>query len=289
MGSRPPGPENTAPFGPQVSRTPGPLGSSDFADPDFWNDDEEQVCRVPGTTPGPLGTYDYADPSICTLPGEPNVCLIDELPQPATPQPKNSGKITFDAEGNDNETSPHFSRVVHWPGNDESGVTLGRGYDMGNRSSAAVEADLVAAGVGSAKAKEFAKGAGKKGQKAKTFVKDNKATLGQITREQQQKLFDIIYPKYVERAKLNYEKWTVDEAGAGLDGKVKWENLDAPIRDILVDFVYQGFTKGPNPMVAGMRNDYDELIKYIENTPAIKQYEAGRKRADYLKTNRPKK
>lgn len=44
---------------------------------------------------------------------------------------------------------------------------------------------------------------------------------------------------------------------------------------------------GPNPMRAGMNNDYDELIRYIEDTPAIKQYERGRNRAGYLSGRRP--
>jgi len=66
-----------------------------------------------------------------------------------------------------------------------------------------------------------------------------------------------------------------------------WNNLDAAIRDVMVDFVYQGFTKGPNPMKAGMNNDYDELIKYINSEPSMKQYEAGRNRVKYLKSRMP--
>ena len=54
-----------------------------------------------------------------------------------------------------------------------------------------------------------------------------------------------------------------------------------------MDFVYQGFTKGPNPMKAGMNNDYDELIKYINSEPSMKQYEAGRNRVKYLKSRKP--
>ncbi|MFP2488055.1 lysozyme family protein [Enterobacter ludwigii] len=41
------------------------------------------------------------------------------------------GQVTFDAEGNDITGNRYFSRRIHWPGNDLSGVTLGRGYDMG--------------------------------------------------------------------------------------------------------------------------------------------------------------
>jgi hypothetical protein len=32
-----------------------------------------------------------------------------------------------------------------------------------------------------------------------------------------------------------------------------------------------------------MKNDFDELIKYIETNDTMKKYEAGRKRAQYLK------
>lgn len=38
-------------------------------------------------------------------------------------------------------------------------------------------------------------------------------------------------------------------------------------------------------MKAGMKDDVDELIRYIESTSAISQYEHGRKRAAYLKKN----
>ncbi|MEE4465459.1 calcium sensor EFh, partial [Azotobacter chroococcum] len=69
-------------------------------------------------------------------------------------------------------------------------------------------------------------------------------------------------------------------------GRIRWPDLKLVIREILVDFVYQGFTKGPNPMRAGMNNNIDELIRYIENTPAIKQYEDGRHRALYLKKHK---
>lgn len=57
------------------------------------------------------------------------------------------GKITFDAEGNDIPGSIYFSRSIHWPGNDLSGVTLGRGYDMGSRSEPEIYNHMISAGV----------------------------------------------------------------------------------------------------------------------------------------------
>lgn len=56
---------------------------------------------------------------------------------------------------------------------------------------------------------------------------------------------------------------------------------------MLVDFVYQGFTKGPKPMKAGMNNSFNELIKYIDGAAAIKRYEPGRNRVKYLKARKP--
>ena len=57
------------------------------------------------------------------------------------------GQLTFDVEGNDIEDSSkaghrYFSRVVHWPGG-ASGVTIGRGYDFGQRPTP--DTDLSAA------------------------------------------------------------------------------------------------------------------------------------------------
>jgi len=188
------------------------------------------------------------------------------------------GKITFDAEGNNTPSSPFFSRVIHWPGNELSGVTLGRGYDMGSRTEIEIYAHMTSAGIAHDQATKISQAHGKKGVAAQQFVSDNKSSIGQITPEQEILLFNIIYPNYVDRAIRNYDHWTASEPD-----RTDWNALDQVIRDVLVDFVYQGFTKGPNPMKAGMRNDKAELIRYIENTPAIRQYEPGRNRARYLR------
>lgn len=188
------------------------------------------------------------------------------------------GQLTFDAEGNDIENSAYFSRVIHWPGNSASGITIGRGYDLGQRFRSDVLNDMVDAGISAHKSQAIAEGAGLIGEAARIFVESNKDSIGAITHEQQVKLFDNIYPTYEVRAKRNYRKWTSLQ-----QNRVDWCGLHPAIRDVLVDFVYQGFTRGPNPMRAGMNNSFDELIYYIENTPAIRRYEAGRRRANYLR------
>ena len=193
----------------------------------------------------------------------------------------NKGLITFDAEGNDTPSSPYFSRNIHWPGNELSGVTLGRGYDMGSRSESEIYNHMLAAGVDAMQASKISKANGLKGNKAQQFLVVNKETIGTISRDQQIELFNLIYPAYVSRAIVNYNSWTAEESG-----RTEWSELQQVIKDVLVDFVYQGFTKGTNPMKAGMHNNVNELISYIENTPAISQYESGRHRADYLRNNK---
>lgn len=263
--------------------TPGPLGRNDHADPNLFGRGHRHAIHGRG----PVGSHPPAiTDSLGKVPAGNSTKATNSVAQKSTPPGTlavSRGQVTFDAEGNDVPRSPYFSRHVHWPGNAESGVTLGRGYDMGNRTEADVSRDLVKAGLDEPTAKKFAAGAQKKGPDAKKFVTDNQATLGEISREVQAKLFENIYPDYVARARKNYDTWTVDAQGNSLAGKVEWGKLDSAIQDILVDFVYQGFTKGKNPMVKGMKNDFDELATYVEANETMQKYEAGRHRADYLR------
>jgi hypothetical protein len=192
------------------------------------------------------------------------------------------GQVTYDAEGSDVASSKYYSREIHWPGNSLSGVTIGRGYDMGNRTKVAVKHDMLKAGIEDKKATSLSEGAGLKGDKAKEFVTNNKESITKITVANKVKMFDKIYPGYEIRAKNNYIRWTASEKD-----KTEWDKLHQAIKDVLVDFVYQGFTKGAKPMKAGMKNDFDELIKYINGSTTMKRYEAGRNRVKYLKKHKP--
>uniref|UniRef100_UPI00260C142D S-type pyocin domain-containing protein n=1 Tax=uncultured Shewanella sp. TaxID=173975 RepID=UPI00260C142D len=202
----------------------------------------------------------------------------DEMDKKWLTVPK--GQLTFDAEGNDFNDNVYFSRVIHWPGNELSGVTIGRGYDLGSRSQIEVYDELVKAYVDKDTAKLISKGAGLKGESAEKFVNENKAKIGEITRKSQHFFFVNIFPSYEQRAKNNYNKWTKNHSE-----RTDWDLLDNKIQDVLIDFVYQGFTKGERPMVKGMKNDKQELIGYIRSNPILKSYEMGRKRANYLQGN----
>ncbi|KML64903.1 hypothetical protein [Pectobacterium peruviense] len=187
------------------------------------------------------------------------------------------GQITFDGEGDDVPNSPFFSRVVHWPGNPKSGVTLGRGYDMGKRTKGEIYSDMLRAGVGSEKASLIATGAGLKGGAAATFVKEYKAKIGAITHQQQVELFNMIYSGYIKIAKNRYADYS-----ANVPDRVNWDELHPAIRDILVDLAYQGIM-GETTIPVAAKNDIDLLIKKIESDDYLLKFEAGRNRAGYLR------
>lgn len=213
----------------------------------------------------------------------------DVKPAPAAVQPVQShassdviaGQVTFDAEGKDDPKSLYFSRHIHWPGNANSGVTIGRGYDLGERTETSVCHHMMQSGIPEAQAGLIAKGAGKKGEQANLFVKNNRSAIGLISHQHQINLFNLVYPDYIKRARGNYERWT-----AVCSERTLWDDLQPVIRDIMVDFVYQGFTKGEAPMKAGMTNDIDRLISYILHSETMISYEAGRNRIGYLKKYR---
>ena len=205
---------------------------------------------------------------------------VDNHPS-SGPLTVSAGQVTFDAEGKDVPNQPYFSRYIHCPDHAGSGVTLGRGYDMGSRSEASVYNQLMMAGIPAHQATLLSKGAGKKGEQANQFVINNRNSTGTISHQQQVRLFELIYPDYVQRARSNYDKRT-----GQYPERTHWDSLKPVIRDILVDFVYQGFTKGDEPMKAGMTNDVDTLIYYIEHNATMMSYEPGRNRAGYLKKNR---
>jgi len=186
------------------------------------------------------------------------------------------GQVTFDAEGNDIQNSPYFSRRLHWPGG-ASGVTLGRGYDMRHRTQNAVLSDLIAAGVQAVLAENFSRGAGLSGQNARDFVNANREQFGAITQEAQRILFeDVVYPRYEIAAQRQYNS-------AVLSSAATWEQLDRRVRDVAVDFTYQQGSIWNRQMPHISKNNREDLATYIQEIQELIQYEQGRHRARYLR------
>lgn len=143
------------------------------------------------------------------------------------------GQLTFDAEGM--EGGRYHSRHAHWPGG-ASGVTIGRGYDMGSRTKASVYSDLVGAGVPADVAKQYSAGAGLKGAAAGRWVNKNGGGIPDISPEAQNKLFDKTYAEQEKEVRRISEKSDVVKKY----GAVCWDNLDPKIKDSLIDLKYRG-------------------------------------------------
>lgn len=126
-------------------------------------------------------------------------------------EPK-EGLLTFRAEGNNIKGSRYYSRVIHWPANSStcstvsSGVTLGRGYDLGQRSHYTATRDLLFSGVGKAEAEQVASGARLTGCRADKFVRENKHQIKEITELQQVNLFKKTYKEYIFLSQSFYDR-----------------------------------------------------------------------------------
>jgi hypothetical protein len=166
--------------------------------------------------------------------------------------------LEFIAEG---EMLVGVSHDLHHP-TLGSGVTLGAGYDMGNRTQAEVEADLVAAGIDPAIAAALSQGAGLKGNEAAEFVNDNQG-LVDLNREQQIGLAHNEMGDYVD---------AVQEAFSGYD-------LTQNQFDALVSFSYNlgagVFNPDVNPQLAAAVESGD--IGQVQNMMERFVYSGGQR------------
>jgi hypothetical protein len=141
------------------------------------------------------------------------------------------GQLSFDSEGQ--EGGPFNSRTPHVP-SDSSGVTIGRGYDLKERTETEVVDALTAAGLTSTQAVAYSKGVRLQGQEARNFIKSS--SLTDITPSQQKKLFIATYlEKENEVKRICQKSDTVDAYGT-----VNWDTLDFRIKEVLTDLAFRG-------------------------------------------------
>jgi len=145
-----------------------------------------------------------------------------------------AGQLTFDAEGME-QPGRYFSRNPHVP-TDSSGVTLGRGYDMRDKTPAGISADLTACGLDPAAAAQFAKAAGLSGAAGKSFIVQNNLSNFEITPGQQKLLFALTYQQMVSDVLRICQKPDL----VARYGATDWAALPAKVRDLVVDLRYRG-------------------------------------------------
>lgn len=196
-------------------------------------------------------------------------------------------QFTFDNEGTDYITvtdpfRPHpypwFSRILHWPHSAASGVTLGRGYDMGNRSAGEIFATLRQAGIEEYKAILASKAAFLKGREAASFVKFYGPLFGEITHQQKIRLFEIAIQFYISRAKRVFNKNKAKMAYA-----ISWENMRPALRDIFIDSLYQGCKSADEFARLILLDDLESVRTYLKTDGAqLKSYGRNLKRLRYI-------
>lgn len=143
------------------------------------------------------------------------------------------GAFTYGVEGR--EGGPWASRYLHMPSS-ESGLTIGRGYDMKTKSETKIINDLVDVGVSKENAAKIAKAAGKKGGSAAAVIGQQSLGDFSITPEQQNKLFKKSYDEETKEViRICTKKDVVATYGA-----TDWDKLDPAIKDILVDLKFRG-------------------------------------------------
>lgn len=173
------------------------------------------------------------------------------------------GQLTFDAEGR--EEGRFFSRQISKPPGAASGVTLGRGYDMGLRTPKQVENELRAAGVSESHSRLFASGAGKRGAAAEKFVKENLHRLPLLGTHEQKRLFEkVLYPWYERDTRRLSEKPDVVRRY----GAVQWGDLNPAIKDVLVDLRFRGdYTPRTRQKLQSLvvRNDIEGLLQVMQD------------------------
>lgn len=134
---------------------------------------------------------------------------------------------------------------------------------MGNRSAGEILSTLMLAGIEEYKAQICAKAAGLKNREADQFVKVYGPFVGEITHQQQIRLFEIAYREKIEYGKGVYsrhvEKLKIVNA-------VQWNSLDKVIRDAFIDTLYQGnITAKQMVKIMAQGGSRQQIIDYLRN------------------------
>lgn len=180
------------------------------------------------------------------------------------------GQLTFDYEGIDYITAvdpfrqptrmPCFSRILHHP-SIGSGVTIGRGYDMKKRSAGEILFTLRLAGIEEYKSQICAKASFLSGKKAASFIELYGPLVGEITHQQQIRLFELSY-----KEKKDYAKNVYNRSVANIKNALSWEQIELRIRDVFVDTIYQGNnTANEMSIIIAKGQSRSDIIDYLRN------------------------
>lgn len=168
---------------------------------------------------------------------DPKPIVVGEIsPEPLSPHLNVAfGQGTFDAEGSE-QVGRFFSRTIHWPGG-ASGVTIGRGYDMGGRSQPQVLRELTSAGMAACDAQWLSQAAGLRGSSAAAFFARERGNSPLMPLEVQKALFEgVTTAETVADIQRIFSKPDVVQ----MYGAASWDSLPRAAQEIVFDLRYRG-------------------------------------------------
>lgn len=172
------------------------------------------------------------------------------------------GQLTFDAEGSE-ERGRGFSRKPRVP-SASSGVVIGRGYQLRDRSEAEICCDLAEAGIAENQARALASCRHLTGAKARKFVQDLGYNKIEISLSAQFDLFKLLYAELEGDICRICNRLDVQEKY----GVVDWTGTYPVIRDVIVDLHLCGdYTAATRERLqpALVNNSVDELAAVLSD------------------------
>ena len=169
------------------------------------------------------------------------------------------GTVTFNSEGA--EGGFYHSRILHVP-TETSGLTLGRGYDMKEKSSAKIVTDLTKVNADAKTALVISKASSQFGTNALQLIVDNDLMDYQISQLTQKNLFDITFADESSEAKRVCTLSRIEK----LYGKCEWDKLDYRIKEIVIDLKFRGdYTESSRKNIQEhiANNDFDKFKSAI--------------------------
>lgn len=190
------------------------------------------------------------------------------------------GQLTFNSEGNDDPSSPYYTRRPHLPPS-PSGVTVGRGLDLSTTmlSNAELKKALKDGGLPDDEV-NLLLGAHKLNRdESEAYFAEHEEALKKIelTQKQQHDLFNTTYAKYEADTKRLYDNKTSGRLTEKYGSAKKWDELDPKIQDVLVDMRYRGDFGYDNLVGSGMGQGV------VDNKPS--DMLSGLENSDYWSTN----
>lgn len=205
----------------------------------------------------------FNNSSKATTPREDNSAKVDR--KVGDPLKVSFAQKTFDAEGVE-APGRFFSRAISWPKLGNSGVTIGRGYDMGQRSARQIVRELTSAGMQLPDAEFLSQAAGKRGDAAREFVDSFRPTSPIMSLEVQRNLFEnVTTPEMVNDIKRIFNKPDV----VGSYGRASWDSLPAAAQELVFDLRYRGdYTPATRKLIQThlVNGDYQALREVISDT-----------------------